>query len=404
MHETLKGVRVIECASFIAAPSAALYLAELGAEVIRIDQIGGGPDRNRWPLAPSGDSLYWEGLNKGKKSVAIDLSSDEGRELVTSLITAPGPDAGVFVTNFPVGGFLRHDRLQERRADLITLRIMGWRDGRNAVDYTVNAALGMPLMTGPVDHDLPVNHVLPAWDLLAGSRGAMAVLAALRQRDRHGKGQEIRLALADVAIAALGHVGQIGETLVGDGERPRMGNDLFGAFGRDFPTRDGRRVFIAAITSGQWRCLLKALDLGDEIAELEEQLGISFAREEGRRFEHRALLNPMVEAATASFDLAELAQRLDREGVCWDVYQGLGEALRNDPRIAQNPILHSIRHPSGETYPAPGSPVLTNGRPSAVARSAPRFGDHTEEVLEAVLGMSQGEIGSLRDRGIIAAA
>ena len=101
MYQLLSGLRIVECASFIAAPSCALHLQQFGAEVIRIDPIGGGPDFRRWPLSPEGRSFYWEGLNKGKRSVAIDLSRPEGRTLATDLITAPGEGGGMFVTNFP---------------------------------------------------------------------------------------------------------------------------------------------------------------------------------------------------------------------------------------------------------------------------------------------------------------
>ena len=123
MYELLRGLRVVEGASFIAGPSCGLHLAQMGADVIRFDQIGGGPDFRRWPLAPNGTSLYWEGLNKGKKSIAIDLGRPEGRELAVALATAPGDDGGVFLTNFPVGGFLSHEALCAKRADLITLRV-----------------------------------------------------------------------------------------------------------------------------------------------------------------------------------------------------------------------------------------------------------------------------------------
>ncbi|MCX7309975.1 MAG: CoA transferase, partial [Afipia sp.] len=169
MSNVLDGMRIIEGASFIAAPSCCLHLVQLGAEVIRFDMIGGGPDRHRWPVAPNGASLYWEGLNKGKKSIALDLSRPEGRELAVRLITAPDPAAGMFVTNFPADGFLSHEKLALGRADLITVRVMGWANGSTALDYTVNAMAGYPLMTGPVTSDRPVNHVLPAWDLLTGA-------------------------------------------------------------------------------------------------------------------------------------------------------------------------------------------------------------------------------------------
>jgi 2-methylfumaryl-CoA isomerase len=132
MYDLLTGLRVVEGAAFIAGPSCGLHLAQMGAEVIRFDAIGGGPDYRRWPVAPGGDSLYWEGLNKGKKSIAIDLRRPEGRELAVGIATAPGENAGLFLTNYPVKGFLSHEALAARRADIITVRVMGWADGSPA--------------------------------------------------------------------------------------------------------------------------------------------------------------------------------------------------------------------------------------------------------------------------------
>ena len=163
MYNLLSGLSVIEASSFVASPSAGLYLAQMGAEVIRVDQIGGGPDFRRWPVTQANDSLYWENLNRAKKSVALDLGSGEGRELLAELVRATGQ----FVTNFPAEGFLSHAKLTEGRTDLVTVRVMGWADGSPALDYTVNNAVGYPMMTGAGPE--PVNHVLPAWDLLTGA-------------------------------------------------------------------------------------------------------------------------------------------------------------------------------------------------------------------------------------------
>ncbi|RYI13617.1 MAG: carnitine dehydratase, partial [Acetobacteraceae bacterium] len=168
MFNLLKGMTVVEGAAFIAGPSCGLYLSQMGANVIRFDAIGGGPDSKRWPIGDQGQSLYWEGLNKGKRSIALNLGRPEGRELAQRLATSGD---GLFVTNFPVNGFLSYDALSALRSDLICLRVMGWSDGSPAVDYTVNASVGLPYMTGPADDTRPVNHVLPAWDLLAGGYG-----------------------------------------------------------------------------------------------------------------------------------------------------------------------------------------------------------------------------------------
>src|SRR5271166_694312 len=131
MYELLRGMRVVEMAAFVAGPCCGLHLAQQGAEVIRIDQIGGGPDFRCWPRAPAdGASLYWEGLNKSKKSVVLDLSRPAGRQLALRIATAPGPDAGFLVTNYPIDGFLAYDKLRQLREDLVCVRIMGWPDGR----------------------------------------------------------------------------------------------------------------------------------------------------------------------------------------------------------------------------------------------------------------------------------
>jgi 2-methylfumaryl-CoA isomerase len=405
MYDLLKGMRVVEAASFIAGPSCALHLLQMGAEVIRIDQAGGGPDYKRWPLTPDGQtSLYWEGLNKGKKSVALDLSRPEGRELAAAIITAPGEDGGLFVTNYPVSGFLAYDRLAARRADLVCVRVMGWPDGRPAVDYTVNSAIGVPLMTGPADHSGPVNHVLPAWDLLTGAYGAFCLVTAERARRATGQGREVRLPLSDIALASLGHLGQIGEVQVNGQDRPRLGNELFGAFGRDFATRDGKRVMVVAITPRQWTGLLRVLGLDAAVASLEAELSASFARDEGARFVHRGRLAPLFEAAFARKDAAALAGAFDGAGVCWGPYQTLSEAVAADPYFsAANPVLANVVHPGGR-YLTPGAAATLPGEQRKASPPTAPLGRDTEEVLATVLGLSGGEIARLHDTGLAVTA
>ena len=160
MTPLLSDLRVVEVSAFIAAPLGGMTLAQLGAEVIRIDPIGGNIDYRRWPLAPGGDSLYWAGLNKGKKSITLALNKPEGREIASALITAPGEGNGILLTNLPASGWMSHAALSARRADLIMLRLTGSSDGTGAVDYTVNCASGFPMATG--EGGKPVNHVLPA--------------------------------------------------------------------------------------------------------------------------------------------------------------------------------------------------------------------------------------------------
>jgi 2-methylfumaryl-CoA isomerase len=400
MYPLLAGLRIVEGAAFIAGPSCGLYFAQLGAEVIRFDQIGGGPDARRWPLGRNGESLYWEGLNKGKKSVAIDLRRPEGRELATRLATAGD---GLFVTNYPADGFLSYEKLATLRADLVCLRVMGWANGSPAVDYTVNAAVGVPQMTGPSDDARPVNHVLPAWDLLAGAYGAFSLLAAERERWKTGKGREIRVALSDLAAATLGNLGQVAEVFSQGADRPRSGNDLFGAFGRDFVTTDGARLMIVAITARQWSVLVEVLGLKEAIASIETQCGVNFKSDEGARFVHRSLLNPLFEAAIGERNAAELAAAFDEGGVCWSRYQSLATAVARDAELfTANPLFSAVTHAGGATYPTPGFAGRLPLDERSDAHPAPRLGEHTDEVLGELLGLAAGEIGRLRDKGLVA--
>ncbi|MBU6267279.1 MAG: CoA transferase [Sphingomonadales bacterium] len=398
MYDLLSGLSVIEASSFVASPSAGLYCAQMGAEVIRVDQIGGGPDFRRWPVTANNDSLYWENLNRAKKSVALDLGRPEGRELLQRLVRATGQ----FLTNFPAEGFLAHEKLAEGRADLVTVRVMGWADGSPALDYTVNNAVGYPMMTGPGPE--PVNHVLPAWDLLTGAYAAFALLAAIQRRSATGQGGEVRIPLSDVAIGTVANLGGIAEVLYSGENRPRLGNAVYGLFGRDFVTADGVRTMLVVVTPRQWSNLLAALGIAEAVTAVEAQRGISFAKDDGLRFAHRDALFPIFEAAVGARSHAELAAALDAGGVVHSSYRTMLEAAQDPAMVGNNPIFGQASNPSGVAYPAAGSfasvPQLERGAPA----SAPRNGQHSEQVLTERLGLSSGEFAALVDSRIVGTA
>jgi 2-methylfumaryl-CoA isomerase len=398
MYDLLNGLSIIEASSFIASPSAGLYLAQMGAEVIRVDQIGGGPDFHRWPVTESNDSLYWENLNRAKKSVALDLGKGEGRELLQELVRATGQ----FLTNFPAEGFLGHETLAADCQGLITVRIMGWPDGSPALDYTVNNAVGFPMMTGPGPE--PVNHVLPAWDLLTGAYAAFALMAAMRRRDAIGQGCEVRIPLSDVAIGTVANLGGVAEMIYEDANRPRTGNAVFGLFGRDFVTADGQRTMIVVVTPRQWSNLLGVLGIGDAIAAIEAERAVSFAKDDGLRFVHRDALFPVFEAAVAKRQHAELAAAFDATGVVHSPYRTMLDAVNDPALVANNPIFGHAANPSHLVYPAAGAFASVPQANREPPRSAPRNGQHSEEVLSQRLKLSSGEIARLIDSRIVGTA
>jgi 2-methylfumaryl-CoA isomerase len=402
MPGILHGLRIVEGSAFVAAPLGGMTLAQLGADVIRFDPIGGGLDHQRWPVTAQGKSLFWAGLNKGKRSIAVDIRSPRGQELLTRLICAPGADAGVFSTNFPARGWLAYDALAARRADLIMVNLVGRRDGGSEVDYTVNPQLGLPAVTGPAGPGAPVNHVFPAWDAIAGNMIATAVLAALRHRDRTGAGQLVTLALKDVGLAMLGHLGMIGEVMVNDCDRPRYGNHLFGAFGRDFATRDGQRAMVVGLTALQWRCLLDATELHGAVAALGARLGLDLATE-GDRFRAREALAAIFEPWFAARSLAEVRARFETCRVTWAPYRTVREALAQDPDLSTaHPMFTLLDQPGIGTLLAAASPLDFNKVPRLPAAPAPRLGQHTDEILLGLLGLGEAELGALHDAGVVA--
>jgi len=396
--QPLADLRVIEGSAFVAAPLGGMTLAQLGADVIRFDQVGGGLDHKRWPLAPSGQSLFWAGLNKGKRSIQVDLRSDEGRELVEALVAA----AGIFLTNFPARGWLAYDHLRARREDLIMCALTGNPDGSSEVDYTVNPATGFPWATGPRDLAGPLNSVLPAWDAIMGGLAATGILAAERSRARTGEGQLIRLALSDVAFAMVGNLGRIAEVQVGGQDAARDGNYLYGAFGHDFGTSDGRRGMVVALTGRQWTSLIDVTGTAEAFQSLEAVTGHDVSSEDGRfgaRDLIAAVLRPWFEARS----LEQVRAAFEGTGVSWGPYQTFRQLVREDPRASEeNPMFSTIEQPGIGSYLVPASPLELTAAGRLPARRAPELGEHTEEILAGVLGLSAAEIGRLHDDGTVA--
>jgi len=394
----LSGLRVVEGSAFVAAPLGGMTLAQLGADVIRFDQIGGGLDHARWPLAHDGQSLFWAGLNKGKRSIQIDIRTPEGRELVTELIAR----AGSFLTNFPARGWLDYDSLRARREDLIMVALTGNPDGSSEVDYTVNPATGFPSVTGPRELAGPLNSVLPAWDIAAGTLTVVGLLAADRRRTLTGRGELVRVALSDVAFAMVGNLGRIAEAQLGGHDQPKDGNYLYGAFGHDFPTRDNRRVMVVALTARQWTALQDATGTTEAFARIEQATGYDLATESGRyraRDVIAAMLRPWFESRT----LEEVRRELTGTRVSWGPYQTFQQLIHEDPRCsAENPMFEEIEHPGVGRYLAPGSPLDFAAHGRGLARRAPILGENTEEVLADILGLSAREIATLHDHGVVA--
>lgn len=397
----LAGLRVIDMSTYVAGPSGGMTLAQLGADVIRVDPVGGATDTRRLPLDSKGNSLYWAGLNRGKRSVEIDLSSAEGRELVTRLIASAGPESGILLTNAVGQRWLEYETLREHREDLIQVHIAGRADGKPAVDYTVNCEVGLPLVTGPADFTRPVNHVLPAWDLLTGLHAALAILTAERTRARTGRGQLVRVALADVAVATMAHLGFVADVLVNGRGRLREGNYLYGSFGNDFATADGERVMLVALTERHWHKVVEMTGIGEAIEALERSLGVDLD-DEAMRYEYREVLAALIRPWFEEHTYEEVTKRLDAAKVLWGPYRTVEQFVRaEDSLMHASDLMAEVDDPGIGTYPAPRSVLGFSNWELVPVASAPRLGEHTHEVLGSVLGLDDGALAELAERDLI---
>ena len=385
----LEGLRVIELSSYVAAPLCGLTLAQLGADVIRVEPPGGTNDRSRWPVAESGQSLYWDGLNLGKRAIEVNLDSPGGPELVADLVCAGGLAGGVLVTNSTRYPALSYDALAARRPDVIHVQLLGRRDGGTSVDYLAQVTSGMPLITGHPDAaghpGEPVNHVLPAWDVAAGLYLATGLVAAERHRVVTGEGQSIRVALDDVALSTLSTLGYYAEAHLNGAERAPIGNDVYGSLGRDVVTADGARLYLLVLTPRHWRDLLDLTGLGARMAEIEREVGGDFASESDR-FTHRHRIFAELDPWFAARSWPEVSSGLAQTKVLWARYRSFRDVVADDAKALRgDPLFHEVDQPGVGPHLRAGMPLTMDGR-DAVPSPAPAVGQHTHEVLTEVLG------------------
>ena len=385
----------MEISSFVAVPLAGMTLAQLGADVVRVDPVGGAADYHRWPLTDAGDSIYWAGLNKGKRSLAADLRSEQGQELVARLVA----DSDVFITNVSGRQWHSYELLTQGRSDLIHLEVSGRCDGGTGVDYTINAAIGFPLVTGPAGSATPVNHVLPAWDVTCGIYAALSVVTALRHRDATGAGQRISIPLENVALATAGNLSLLTEAMINGTSRERIGNAVYGTYGQDFTSSDGAAFMIVALTGRHFRDLTTLTGTTEAVAALAESVGADFS-DEGQRYRHRGALNALFGVWFAAHTGEEITAGLSATSVLWERYRTFAETAAG-ARVTENPMFTELEQPRVGRYLAPGLPASIDGvYPPAVP--APALGDDTAAVLSQWLALSADEVDGLFREGTVA--
>lgn len=403
MLRPLAGIRVLELSRILAGPWCGQLLADLGAEVIKIERPGRGDDTRRWgpPFLddaagePTAESAYFLSTNRGKRSVTADISRPQGQALVRRLAA----EADVLIENFKVGGLRRygldHATLRAGLPRLVYCSITGFGQdgpyaGRAGYDVLIQAMGGLMSITGEPDGE-PVKTGVAIADLFTGVYAATAILAALRERDATDRGRHIDLALLDVQVAMLAN--QAANYLVGGRVPGRMGNAHPNIVPyQAFATADGHMI-VAVGNDEQFRRLCAVIGRAD-LAEDPAYAG------NAERVAHRGALVPAIAEALATAGTGHWVAALETAGVPCGPINRIDEVFA-DPQVRARALSRTLPHPLAGEVPTVPSPIRLDGEAACADRAPPTLGADTDAVLGEVLGLDGESLAALRRDGII---
>jgi crotonobetainyl-CoA:carnitine CoA-transferase CaiB-like acyl-CoA transferase len=390
----LHGIKIIEFTHMVMGPAAGVVLGDLGADIIRIEPIGGDSTR---ALRGSGAG-YFPMYNRNKRSLCVDLKSEAGKELVLKLVDG----ADVVIENFRPGTMERlgfgYEALEKRNPKLIYCSNTGFLSGpyehRTALDEVTQMMGGLAYMTGPPGR--PLRAGTSVVDVTGGMFGALGIVAALFQRATTGKGQEVIASLFESTVFLVGqHMAQ--QAVMGEPAAPMPARDSSWAIYQIFETKDDDQVFVGIVSDKQWVSFCEAFGL-DELS-ADETLATN-----NDRAAQKDRLVAAVQDTFRKLTKQELMDTLERTGLPFAPI-GKPEELLGDPHLNANEGLLDLSVTEGDragrTMKLPALPLAMAGRRFGVHRDIPRVGEHTREVM-AELGFSNEQIEELLARGVVA--
>lgn len=400
MAGPLEGTRVLDLSRILAGPWASQLLADLGAEVIKVERPGSGDDTRAWgppdmPGAP-GESAYFHAANRGKLSVCIDLATAEGQDLIRRLAA----ESDVLIENFKVGGLARygldHESLSALNPRLISCSITGFgQDGpwaeRAGYDFMIQGLGGLMSVTGEAD-GAPMKVGVALADVLTGLYAANAIQAALLHQRATGEGQHIDLALLDVQVASLANQAM---NYLATGISPgRLGNAHPNIVPyQAFATADGH-IVLAIGNDAQFQ---RFCELAGR-AELGTDERFASNRE---RVRHREQLVPIVADLLRQRSSADWLRALNEQSIPCGPIHDIGQVFE-EPQVRHRELRRELPHPVAGSVPSVANPIRLSGTPVAYDRAPPLLGQHTDEVLGRVLDLDAEALARLRATGAIA--
>lgn len=382
----LHGIKVIEFSHMVMGPAAGMMLADLGADVIKVEPIGGDKTRR---LRGAGAG-YFPMYNRNKRSICVNLKSPQGRDAVLTLID----EADVFIENFRPGALDKlgfgWDALSARNDRLVYCSEKGFLDGpyehRTALDEVTQMMGGLAYMTGPPGR--PLRAGSSVIDVTGGMFGAMGVMAALYEREQSGRGKRVTASLFETTVFLVGqHMAQMAVT--GQPAAPMPARTSAWAIYQLFATKDGEQVFVGVVSDGQWKTLCNAFDLEHLLADPD-------LAENRDRVIHKDRFLPEIEAAFKSLTKSELMDRIEHLGLPFAPI-GRPEDMFDDPHLNASGGLLDMEMEDGTMAKLPALPVALNGERVGLRHSPPKAGEHTDTVFND-LGL---DVATLRKQGVI---
>lgn len=393
----LQDIRVVDFGRFIAAPYCGMILADMGAEVIRVERPGGEEDRHIGLKAANGENYIYPGLARNKKGITLNVMSDAGRGVLYDLVAR----CDVFLQNFSPGATqamkLTYEDIRAIKSDIIYTGISCYgADGpyahRSGFDPIAQVSSGAAALTG-FDHEVPLRSGVPWVDYSTGLCAALGTVLALRHRDAVGEGQAVDCALLQTAVSYTAPM--IAEAIVGGKERPRLGNRAAYIGPSDlYKCRDGY-VYVTTATRGMWQSLMNTIGHPD-LAEAPD------LRTDEQRFEYRAQVDPLVERWMQQHTIKEAVAILDDARIPCGVYHTTAQVPDNPQVRARRMIEYlDLESPGLERVPVSGHPIRLSKSPVTEFSRPPRIGEHNREIYGGLLDYSDDRIADLQANGVI---
>lgn len=397
MDFPLAGVRVLDLSRVFAGPLCGMVLADFGAEVIKVEHPGRGDDTRDWGMRiGKTETTYYNSMNRNKRSITVDLQTPEGVKIIHDLL----PQCDVVVQNFKTGGAdklgLGYEQLKAIKPDLIYCSVAGYDSSgpeakRPGYDLVIQGESGLMALNGEANTP-PLKFGVAVVDLMTGMYAAQAVLAALFQRTRTGKGRHIEMALYDCGLMITGYYGLDAMLLGHDPQRYGNAHPSIVPYGM-YDAADGPLIIAVGNNAQFDKFCRQVIERPDIVEDPRFATNVERAK-------NRLVLGPMLKELIAGFARDVLLQRMTAAGIPCGKVAGLHEALTSE-RTRRGGLLQELPHPVAGSTHVFAPPYRLDGQRLPIRNAPPTLGEGTREVLQQLLQLSEPELQALRDKGVL---